>query len=157
MKEVWRDIRGFEGLYKVSNLGGVLSCRNKQKKIISPISIHSGYLIVSLSKCGKRKTFCISHLVWDAFIGKSREDLQVDHIDGSKTNNQVTNLQLLTRRENIAKGYWQNGRELPTGIWKNGKNYRAGIQIGKKRHHLGSFKTIEQASSAYQKALGELL
>lgn len=96
MIEIWKDIEGFEGLYQVSNLGRVKSNRG----ILHPNTNTYGYKHVTLSKYGIRTTTPIHTLVADAFLDNPYEKPEVNHIDGNKENNSVSNLEWVTRTEN---------------------------------------------------------
>lgn len=107
MDEKWKDIEGYEGLYQISNLGRVKSlpkpCRNNsisKEKILKPRINDNGYCVVDLYKNKKRKVFRIHKLVMHTFIGKN-ESLDINHIDGNKTNNKLSNLEYCTRQENM--------------------------------------------------------
>lgn len=104
MKEEYRDIKGYEGLYQVSNLGNVKSLKFGKEKILIPTKKSCGYLIVGLFKQGKRK-FCLVHrLVAEAFIENTNKLPQVNHKDENKTNNQFTNLEWCDNKYNINYG-----------------------------------------------------
>lgn len=109
--EEWKDIKGYEGAYQVSNLGRVKSLNyngTKKEKILIGSKVGRGYKIVSLSKNGKIKNFLIHRLVYKAFVGNIPQGLQVDHVSNNKTDNRLQNLQLLTPSENCKKKYIDN-------------------------------------------------
>ena len=95
--EVWKDVVGYEGLYKVSNCGRVWSCRrNKLRKQ----QITKGYKMVNLKVDGKSKVFSVHRLVALAFIENPNNKREVNHIDENKTNNHISNLEWVTSKEN---------------------------------------------------------
>ena len=98
MKEIWKDIKGYEGLYQVSNLGRVKS----KRKILSPSK--GEYLKVVLSKNGVEKVYTIHRLVAKAFIDNFENKPQVNHKDENKHNNVVDNLEWVTNKENMNYG-----------------------------------------------------
>lgn len=100
--EIWKDIRGYEGLYQVSNTGKICSAIKSRYRVLKPIKKDNGYLCVSLSKLKKSKRFYIHHLVMQAFPGDRPDKVDINHIDGNKANNNVFNLEYATRSENMA-------------------------------------------------------
>lgn len=113
----WSDIPGYEGLYQVSRDGqvrrlpGVVSRSNSglsiNGRVMSPRIKNSGYLFISLSKGGQRKNAYIHHLVAQVFIGDRPLKHDINHIDGNKLNNSASNLEYVTRTENM-----RHAREL---------------------------------------------
>ena len=103
MEEIWKDIKGYEDLYKISNFGKVksLNYHLTGKDRILKYGINTqGYLFVQLSKNGKVKTFGIHRLVAQTFIENPENLPQVNHIDEDKTNNKVSNLEWCTAKYN---------------------------------------------------------
>lgn len=114
MEEIWKDIPGYEGLYKVSSLGRVLSL-NYDSTGISKImkgSIKRGYFRVELYKDRIGKRFLVHRLVAMTFLPVPEDlkryvgtrILQVNHIDENKTNNFVENLEWCTASYNLSYG-----------------------------------------------------
>lgn len=173
MEEIWKPIliNDFDvsELYKVSNLGQIKSrakswythnhIRSKSETILKQGISPDGYHSVVLCKNKKRKTCKVHLLVWDHFGKRIRNSSyhKVDHIDNSKSNNSITNLQLLSHRENCVKRSIQSTKALPVGvsIAPSGNKFRARIAKNGKEIHLGIFSTSQQASKAYKKALRE--
>ena len=107
MKEEWRDIKGYEGKYQISNLGRVKSLnyhRENREKILSDAPTKGGYLIIGLCKNGKRKPYSIHKLVAEAFIENPNNYKEVNHKDEDKTNNRVDNLEWCTAKYNTNYG-----------------------------------------------------
>ena len=101
--EIWKDIKGYEGLYQVSNKGRVKSLnyrRTGKEKILSSSPNSYGYLIVGLCKNGKQKPFYIHRLVAEAFLTNPNNLLEVNHKDENKENNHVENLEWCDRKYN---------------------------------------------------------
>lgn len=110
MCEIWKDIKGYEGLYQVSSLGRVRSldrlvvykngkkCLHKGKLLIGTDN-GRGYLIVNLRKDGVRKSFLIHRLVAEAFIPNPDNKLTVDHMNRNRADNRMDNLRWATRLE----------------------------------------------------------
>lgn len=88
--EEWRDILGFEGSYQVSSHGRI---RNSSGQILKPYENKKGYLKIGLCKNGKNHKKRINRLVAMAFIENPNGLPQVDHLNGNKQDNRVTNLQ----------------------------------------------------------------
>lgn len=103
MKEVWKDIPGYEGKYQASNLGRIrtLKVHGKDKIIIRKIKItKEGRTKIDLmNKDGTRRWTNVGRLVLETFVGKS--DLTVHHIDKNPLNNRLDNLKYLSIKENV--------------------------------------------------------
>lgn len=96
LNEVYKDIVGFEGIYQVSNFGNV---KNQHGKILKTYKINSGYLCLKLHDAtGKRSSHLVHRLVATAFLDNPKTE--VNHIDGNKHNNTLTNLEWCTSSEN---------------------------------------------------------
>ena len=102
IKEVWKDIEGYEGLYQVSTLGRVKNSRSG--RILKGGKHKAGYHQVILCKNGKVKYYLVHRLVAQAFIPNPQNKPQVNHIDEDKENNYVENLEWVTIKENLNYG-----------------------------------------------------
>ncbi len=164
IKEIWRDIKGYEKYYQVSNFGRIkalyrewtTSYGGKRSSTERILNGNNGgrYLQVALSKNSGRKSHPIHCLVWDHFGDKPRQgrELQIDHIDGNKWNNNIKNLRLVTPRENIISAVTKNKKKkLPIGVSYNKKHkkYAAQIEINNKKLWLGYYNKAEYAGVAY--------
>lgn len=112
--EIWKDIKGYEGLYQVSNLGNVRSVkrncnqryglREVKERILKTGKTKKGYLIVVLSKEQTTKSHAVHTLVANAFIPNVNNYPQINHIDENKENNNVNNLEWCTNKYNCNYG-----------------------------------------------------
>ena len=113
--EIWKNIKGYEGFYQVSNMGRVKSLertfidksgrkRTIKERILKQAAWSTGYLSVVLSTSGKRKMFAVHRLVCKAFHEKPDNKPCVNHIDENKTNNCASNLEWCTSSENNNHG-----------------------------------------------------
>ena len=105
--EVWKDIEGFEGLYKISDHGRVWS--NYSNKVLKPSLTGPGYPFVNLYRGDYKVQAKIHRLVAETFIGRT-ENLWVNHKNGVKTDNHASNLEWVTPSENNVHSYRQLGR-----------------------------------------------
>lgn len=116
MKEIWKDIKNYEGLYQISNTGKVkrlskiILGKNGTKQLIKEKIMNgsitfNGYVRVGLSKNGKVTKIRIHRLVAETFIPNPNNLKQINHIDGDKTNNNINNLEWVTPSENIKHAY----------------------------------------------------
>lgn len=107
MQEIWKDIKNYEGLYQVSNLGRIKSLdrldiygRRVHGRILKPGKDHQGYLGIGLCKEGIRKSKRIHRLVAETFIPNPNKYLEVNHKDEDKENNAINNLEWCDRKYN---------------------------------------------------------
>lgn len=116
MIQEWRSIKGYEGLYEVSNFGLVRSLdrevdgsrnggvRKIKGVILKPGVKADGYLQVHLSKGNEKGHYYVHRLVIEAFSSNPNGLPQVNHIDEDKTNNHIDNLEWVSSKENINHG-----------------------------------------------------
>ncbi len=106
MKEVWKDVAGYEGLYQVSNKGNIRSLNHTVKnhfykgRSIKQRLDSYGYLIVTLFKKGARKDYKVHRLVAAAFIPNPNNYPTVNHKNEIKACNEVWNLEWMTVKDN---------------------------------------------------------
>lgn len=127
IKEIWVDIKGYEGLYKISNLGRVKSLNRKyknqygefgnKKEFIKTQKIScfnkeekqkKGYYVVNLAKDDRGKWIRVHRLVAEAFIPNPENKKEVNHKDGNKLNNKADNLEWVSHQENCLHA-WRTG------------------------------------------------
>jgi len=106
---IWKNIKGYEGLYQISDEGEVRSLgngnsSNSKERILKPNKDKDGYLYVILYKNGKKKTIKIHRLVAEAFISNPDNLPQVNHKNEDKTDNRLFNLEWCTNRYNSNHG-----------------------------------------------------
>ena len=129
-QEIWADIENYEGQYQASNFGNIKSInrsitqfghkknyvRMMSGKKIKPNTQNNGYLLVWLCKEGNTKALLIHRLVATAFIPNKLNLPQVNHKDGNKHNNFISNLEWCSRSDNVKHAYRVLGRK------RNNKN-----------------------------------
>lgn len=131
--EIWKEIEGYEGYYAVSNYGNVKSLDRtivrsdqrvtilKGRQLIPWFGKSTGYLYVTLSKFGVHKKHSVHRLIALAFIPNPENKKEVNHKDGNKLNNDLSNLEWCTPSENINHAY---ARGLITSIGNTHYNAR---------------------------------
>lgn len=117
-QEIWKDVKGFEGIYQVSNLGRVKSLErtfwNKAYgghwQTVNEKFLNGGlvgtplkYRFVILCNDNYRKKVLVHRLIYETFVGEVPKGMEVDHIDSNTLNNRLDNLQLLTSSKNKLK------------------------------------------------------
>jgi len=168
--EVWKDVKGYEGYYKCSNIGNirrlkrVVLCKNGVVKTLPEKQVkkhvgYYGYYVVSLYVNNKQNVVFVHKVVAIAFLNHvpSKYKEVVDHIDNNPLNNNVSNLQTTTNRNNCSKDR-RNKTSKYTGVcWHIRSNkWRAQIYYLGKQKYLGGFNSEKRASEAYQKFLSKV-
>lgn len=146
--EIWKDVVGYEGLYQVSNLGRIKSLDRRArihngayrqvKGHIVPIrkGEKTNYPFVGLTKNHNASLIRVHRIVAEAFIPNPNNYPQVNHKDGDKTNNCVSNLEWVTCSQNIKHAYDNrlNKRARPVECLKDGvviKTYKSALEAEK--------------------------
>lgn len=101
MREIWKPIPGFEGCYSASNMGRVRS--NRRMKLLTPSIDRDGYLKVGPCVDGKTFNLMIHRAVLLAFRGKPKQREEASHVDGSRKNNNLSNLVWETSKKNQSR------------------------------------------------------
>lgn len=136
--EVWKDVVGYEGLYRVSNLGRVKSLERKdsigrkvKERIMSQTKSPQDYPMINICKNSKEDIFPVHRLVSIAFLENIDNKPQVNHKDGNRSNNNIDNLEWVSCSENIKHAFRELGR-TPSHTGMFGKlhhNARAVVQL----------------------------
>lgn len=164
----WKNIVGYETLYKVSNYGEVKSKRRviydiidgerqpvsvAPEKIMTPIDHGNGYLYITLTdENGQRKNFYIHRLVAEAFLPNPDNLPQVNHLDYDRKNNKATNLEWCSISENVRHSLCNQPKTRKcfstTGykyLYMRGNRYRVGMRLGNGKTLDKSFNSLEEA------------
>lgn len=162
--EEWRDIKGFEGFYQISNYGLIKGIQRKiyrdnfytirKEKILKKSLDKDAYEKIILSKLNKDYTFQVHRLIGSAFLNNPTNLPTINHKNKIKSNNFVLNLEWASHRENSCHRS-KMGEPNKIGGYFNPKENRwySYIYINKTTFYLGSFETQREANIAYKKAL----
>jgi len=166
--EYWIPVKGYEGLYEISNIGNV---RSMLRTVISSKGIlmtfkarnlktllhPTGYLVTQLSINGDSKAQYIHKLMAKSFLNHNPNGnkIVVDHINNIKTDNRIENLQIITQRENVSKDKKGSSKYTGVSFHKGSGVFRARINLGNKAIFLGNFNNEYEAHLAYQKELSK--
>lgn len=159
-------------MYEVSNLGRIKSLEREKKqgylgfgvqkeRIMNPAKRKDGYLHINLINNKNKWGLSVHQLIAIVFLGHvlCGSKLVIDHINGIKTDNRVSNLRIVTQRYNLTVGVSKRiGNSQYTGVcWhKRDRKWIANITISGKLKHLGSFENELDAANAYKNALASL-
>lgn len=164
MEEIWKDIKGYEGLYQISNLGNVKALEKQcwnggawwtmKEKLLKPTKTNYGYFMISLYKGGKRcrKKFLVHRLVADEFIPNIDSKPYINHLNHIRTDNRLENLEWITQRENCSHAKLASGNKTGyNNVIREPRNdtYRFSIRVEKKRIYKGPFPSPQLAHEAY--------
>lgn len=108
-KEIWKPIVGYERFYSASNFGRIRrnlkGMGTSKNRILKTSLTNLGYFNCSLSKNNTRKSFLVHWIIAKTFLKKPQNKSQVNHIDGDKKNNHISNLEYVTFSENVRHSY----------------------------------------------------
>jgi len=159
--EAWKDIHGFEGYYQVSNTGKIKSLKRTvsntgnyigkityKERLLKQTINRYGYHVVTLQKDGKRHFSIVHRLVANAFIENKESLREVNHIDRNKSNNNASNLEWCSRKQNVQHYYEsiQTSSKYKGVSYCKGRNkWSAYLNFEGNRISLGRFNTEEEA------------
>ena len=153
--EIWKDIKGYEGFYQVSNLGRVKSVRRevnycidglkakREEKFLTLEMSNCGYLRVRLSINGESKKYSVHRLVATSFIPNSLNLSCVNHKNEDKTDNRVENLEWCTHKYNSNYGTVKE-RRVKAFMAKN-STCRPVIMMDSNGNEIRRFRSIKDA------------
>lgn len=159
MREIWKNIEGYENLYQVSIFGRVR--KTISKTIIKSWKNDKGYFYVNLSRENIQFKVKIARLVISTFL-ELRKGLQVNHVNGVKSDNRLENLEWCTAAENrlhaLRTGLIKRKISKYVGIRKQKSTGKwvAQIRQNGKTYYLGVFKTDKLAALAWNVAAKRL-
>lgn len=168
MKEEWRPVKEYEGLYEISNMGRFRSIdrvilssginRKIKGKLIKLGTRKTGRKNAQLWRNGKLTSALVNRLVYQAFKGDLDDTMVIDHIDRNPSNNHVSNLRQVTHRENSANRNQEGTSSKYIGVsWiKKYQKWSSWIHRDGRNRFLGYFDCEEKAHHAYQSAKREL-
>ena len=157
-KEIWRDIIGFENFHQVSNQGRIRSLDrqisrrgnicNIKGKILKLQTHECGYKILMLRKHNTCRHFRVHRLVVEHFIGKIPYKMEVNHKNGIKSDNQVENLEIVTRLENARHSFRKLGRAsgMKGKFGKDCPNSKAVLQFSLDGKFIKKFYAMAEAT-----------
>ena len=138
MMETWKDIVGFEGLYRISNEGNILSLLTG--KVLSPYN-NKGYLMVRLYKNNKSSSLYVHRLVAQSFVANPNGYIEINHIDENNRNNHHSNLEWCSRVYNCNHG----SRNNKIGMASSMNKLTPVMQLSKEGTIINTFNSINEA------------
>lgn len=163
--EQWKDVLGYEGVYQISDLGRckglnrLNSLGKNYKGVILKTSEARGYVRYRLYKNGIQKTFGVHVLVAMGFLGHipCGRILVINHKNFVRHDNRISNLEIVTFRENVNKKHIKSSSQYTGVMWDKSRNkWQARIHSKGKTVHLGRYINEIDAHYAYENKLKEL-
>jgi hypothetical protein len=156
-KEQFKPVKGYEGFYSIGDKGTVKGLQrtilhkdgskvNLKEKTIQPWINRRGYVLIRLSKNGVTKTHYVHVLNADANYPKNSGKPQVNHIDCNKSNNELSNLERVSRSENMRHAY-------KNGLMKSGTKV---IDICRNKTYYSIKEAAKEINEPYKKCLKKI-
>ncbi len=157
--EIWKDLPGYEGIYKISNLGNVKSLAriikrekvgdfNRKERILNQYIISAGYYCIKIVNNQKSEHFRIHRLIALLFIPNPENKPEVNHINGIRTDNCIENLEWVNERENCCHGNNTKNKSsefVGVSFCKQTGKWKATIMFKKQSKTLGRFDSEVEA------------
>ena len=169
MEEEWRDVKGYEGSYQVSDQGRVKSLARVviksggkslrlKERMMTGSPNNSNYLHVTLSKEGDQQSLGIHKIVAVAFIGHIPKGyiIVVDHINKNNRDNRPSNLRSVTQRANLSRRTLTSSIYTGVSWFERDKSWHSRIYHNGKNLYVGKFKSEFVAHLEYQLALKQI-
>jgi hypothetical protein len=158
--EIWKDIKGYEKKYQVSNFGNVKSLNYNNSTLERLLKKHLskvGYFTVALHKDGKQKTTKVCKLVAMAFLNHvpCGFKIVIDHLDNNPLNDKLENLQLVSNRYNSTKD--KTNKTGHNNIYKSKNQYEVAFYIKDKTVRFGRFNNLNEAVKKRNEILKTIL
>lgn len=145
--EIWKDVPHYEGIYQVSSFGNIRTTEGKttftkkhgirhwKSRVLKTKGNKAIGTRVTLWKNGKPKDYLVARLVAMAFLGEPPKDFTVNHIDGNRLNNNISNLEWLSLKDNIRHGF-------KTGLYHNIQK-PVEIKVNEKTIHFNAMAELD--------------
>ena len=163
MEEIWKDIKGYEKMYQISNYGRIKSlsrfinsCKQyssigyySKEKIIKQSVSKTGYYICTLCKNGKTRTFKVHRLIAEAFIDNPNNLPIINHKDGNKLNNSIDNMEWCDYSHNNKEAYKQGLKEsnLKWIVELNKRKRKKVNQYDLNNNFIKQYKSVHEAEN----------
>ena len=148
--EIWRDIKGYEGHYQISNLGNAKSFKFGKILALKTAKTIHGYLYFTLCKNGFAKKIVVHRLVAIVFISNPQNKICINHKNGIKTDNKVDNLEWVTYKENyihaLKNGLTRQHKWTGKFGYENNRSKKINQYCAKTLKYLKSFGSYHEVA-----------
>ena len=154
-QEIWKPVKGYEGIYECSNLGNIKTLERKvesvrngkpfintyNEKLLKQYPDHKGYLHVKLQKDGNKKMKSVHRIIAETFIGDIYNK-EIDHINTIKTDNRVENLKIVTSKENSNNPFTRE-KQKKASLYKAAKPIKCIMENGETMFFFSMTDAVE--------------